>query len=287
MDLSLDTLEVSLLVLSSASVHSEVLHVPAGQVLVDTFLRKMNGGSQSCLVGSSDNRFYVLKLANNPQGPNVLFNEALGALLANYLELPIPAWRPLYLEEDFIRQNRDLWFEFPGRRTVPPKPGLHFGSRVVARSDHQEIYEIVPSRWMERIRNPELLVGVLLFDIWTENIDRRQMLFIERPESRSLDLLFFDHGHLFRGPYGQRVLKSPEACLYYQQNSYKGAFELGNYENWLNRIEAISLKMLKNMIECVPSDWQEEQHVRNTIELLMQNRGAVREKMRRMAQKFC
>jgi hypothetical protein len=44
------------------------------------YIRKMKGGSQSILVQCDDNRFYVVKMAGNPQGPNVVSNPYLREL---------------------------------------------------------------------------------------------------------------------------------------------------------------------------------------------------------------
>jgi hypothetical protein len=48
---------------------------------VTTVIRRMSGGSQSRLIQCDDGKLYVLKMYPNPQGPNVLANEALGSIL--------------------------------------------------------------------------------------------------------------------------------------------------------------------------------------------------------------
>jgi hypothetical protein len=252
-------------------------YAPLNQVVADVFLRKMRGGSQSSLIGASDGNFYVLKLANNPQGRNTLFNEAFGSILSQCLELPVSEWRPIQVSSSFIAMNPDLRFMLAeGIRT--PSTGLHFGSKFVIASKDDETYEVIPSQWMRRVRNPHAFVGMLLLDIWTENADRRQALFVERSADRTLEVMFFDHGHMFRGPNGNTRLKSAPACLYYHRNIYCKAFESKNFDDWLRRIEGLTETMLQNMMERIPGEWRSRTLERDTIELLIGNQQTLRQK---------
>jgi hypothetical protein len=235
----------------------------------------MRGGSQSSLIGASDGNFFVLKLANNPQGPNTLFNEAFGAILAQSLGLPVPDWRPVQVSREFIARNPDLSFSIP-EGVCAPAPGLHFGSKFVIGSQDEEVFEIVPSRWMERVEKPHLFAGMLLLDIWTENVDRRQVLFIERAENRCLEVVFFDNGHMFGGPHGDRKLRCPQSCAYYLQQIYAKAFDSGATETWLRTIEDWTETILQAMIERVPQEWRTRSLERDTIARLMQNRKSLR-----------
>jgi hypothetical protein len=251
----------------------------------DVFFRKLRGGSQSSLIGASDGNFYVLKLANNPQGPNTLFNEAFGSLLSHHLGLPVPEWRPIQVSSSFIEVNPDLHFML-AEGTRAPSTGLHFGSKFVIGSKDAEVYEIVPERWMQRVQNPHFFAGMLLLDIWTENVDRRQALFIEGSANRSLDAMFFDHGHMFRGPHGTKRLKSPHACLYYHRTIYRRAFESGNVEAWLHCIEGLSETELQAMIEGVPLEWRSGVLERDTIELLMRNQQTLRQRAKEVTEEL-
>ena len=61
------------------------------------YIRKMKGGSQSILVQCDDNRFYVVKMAGNPQGSNILANEFLGSVIAHAVGLPVAECRVIRL----------------------------------------------------------------------------------------------------------------------------------------------------------------------------------------------
>jgi hypothetical protein len=258
--------------------------VPATPVFADTFFRKMPGGSQSSLIGASDGNFYVLKLANSPQGPHTLFNEAFGSMLVQSLGLPVPAWQPIQVSRDFIARNPGLRFELAQGICVPA-PGLHFGSKFVMVSHDEEVFEIVPSRWMERVEKAHLFVGMLLVDIWTENVDRRQVLFIERA-NRVLEAVFVDHGHMFRGPHADRRLKNPKACVYELRSIYARAFDPGVTEAWLHSIEGVSETILQAMIERVPHEWRTRALERDTIALLMQNRNDLRRRAKEVLEQL-
>jgi hypothetical protein len=254
-------------------------NVVPNQIFADVFFRKMRGGSQSSLIGTSDGNFYVLKLANNPQGPNTLFNEAFGSILSHHLGLPVPEWRPIHVSSNFIATNQDLHFTLPAGIRMP-SPGLHFGSKFVIASKDDKVFEVVPERWVQRVQKPDSFAGMLLLDIWTENLDRRQALFIERAANRTLDVVFFDHGHMFRGPSGTKALKSPYACLYYHRNIYRRVLESGATEDWLCRIESLTETMLWSLVERIPGEWYDKPLASDTIEFLTRNQQTLRQKVK-------
>ncbi len=256
-------------------------HAPP-HIVGDMFVRKMNGGSQSALIGASDGNFYVLKLANNPQGPNTLFNEACGTILSQYLGLPVPDWCPIYMDQEFILANPGLSFATE-TGSCAPSPGLHFGSRFLRVSPEDEVYEVVPHKWMGRVRNPQFFGGMFLLDVWAENVDRRQVFFIERSMSRALDVLFFDFGHMFSGPHGRKQLKSAKGCLYEHRNVYTTAFEAAAIEDWLQRIESLNESTLKALMDAVPREWCNSTIERDTISLLMRNQGGLKYRVNEVA----
>ncbi len=59
-------------------------------VVVTQYVRNLRGGSQPILARASDGFLYVVKFANNLQGPNLLFNESAGSELYLACGLPIP-----------------------------------------------------------------------------------------------------------------------------------------------------------------------------------------------------
>jgi hypothetical protein len=250
----------------------------------EVFFRFMNGSSQPVLVQASDGRFYVLKFANNPQGPNTLFNEAFGSILAQYLGLPVPSWRPIRLNDDFIDKNPNLGLASElGLRL--PSPGLHFGSCFILGLPDDEVYDIVPSSWLRRVENPALFGRMMLLDIWAENVDRRQALFIEHPGCEGLDVVFFDHGHMFGGPHGDKRLQSTEVCLYYNRKIYERAFRSARMGPWLALIENTGEATLRMLLDRLPSEWRDSALEDNAIMRLMRNQRSLRQRAREMVSK--
>lgn len=250
------------------------------------FFRKMNGGSQASLVSASDGNFYVLKSRESPQGPNVVFNEGFGSVLAEYLGLPTPLWAPVEVDSKFLAENPTFGFE-AGKAARVPAPGLYFGSRFVFAPTDGDMYETVPHGWVDRINDPTLFLRMLLLDLWAENTDRRQALFIESSPRRTLDVVFFDHGHMFGGPYGRKVQRNVEVCLYRHRRVYERALQATNVIEWsLRQMEGIRAKQLRIMMTRLPSEWREVQVEGGVIERLLENQKTIRETANEMIHKL-
>lgn len=182
---------------------------PLNLIAAQKFVRKMRGGSQSCLVCADDGAHYILKMLENPQGSNILFHEALGSDLMRRLGFPVPAWSMIHLSQEFIAKNPGMWFQGVSSSSQPPPPGQHFGSKMVM-GPNQITYEFLPRSWFGRITNREDLIGAWLFDLWTGQDDCRQAVFVEGKDGL-LRALFIDHGSLFSNTsatISQRCLRS-------------------------------------------------------------------------------
>jgi hypothetical protein len=145
---------------------------------------------------ADDGNLYVVKFQGNPQGTRVLANEMLAARLAAMLGLPVPITVPVELPPEL---SKELYFETPsGRR--PIRPGLHLGSRVVITNLEGRSYDFLPKGFQYSIRNPEDLVGIQLFDLWTCNRDTRQLVVWKCSRDKKYTVTFIDNGHCFGGP---------------------------------------------------------------------------------------
>lgn len=253
-------------------------HLCLGSELTcETFLRRMRGGSRSVLIEASDHSLYVIKSMDNSQGPNLPFNEALGSMLSNFLGLPTPSWFPVEVDGRFIRNNWHLWAEDTG---CIPQPGLYFGSHFLASSGQRAVYEIIPKAWLAWVRNPTLFGRMLLLDIWADNRDRRQALFVRRNGERFLDVVFFDHGHMFGGPGNEH----PNSCTghesrYYDGTVYSRSADIPQLEVSLSRIEHLRRSDIEGMISGVPRCWREDGQARRAADLLMENQASLRDRL--------
>jgi hypothetical protein len=57
---------------------------------------------------------------------------------------------------------------------------------------------MIPHSWIERIENRADFVGVLILDLWANNCDRRQVVFLSDDNDR-LHASFIDNDYLFWG----------------------------------------------------------------------------------------
>ncbi len=165
-------------------------------IVLTKHVRALRGGSQPHLMQADDGNLYVVKFQGNPQGTNILINELLACKLAQFLGLPVPATECVQLPPEL---SKELYFETSDGRQ-PVRPGLHLGSRLVIRSLEGRCYDDLPQSFHHLVRNPGVLVGIRLFDLWTCNRDTRQVVFWKYSRKKKYNVTFIDNGHCFGGP---------------------------------------------------------------------------------------
>ncbi len=224
-------------------------------VTATKFVRKMRGGTQSCLLQASDGNFYIVKLLGNPQGSKVLFNEALGTELMRNLGFPVPDWVPIEISEKFINKNPEIWFEAALTGHQRPPAGTHFASKFLAVHSAEIIYEILPRNWFGQVKNREAFVGALLFDLWAGQIDNRQVIFTRNPEDRSLKSVFIDQGGLFGNAKDSQLHKLTRA-RYIDPMIYNGLDIDSIVPVWESRIRSLNLEETCSSIFSMTINWQ-------------------------------
>ena len=220
-------------------------------MLVTQYIRHLRGGSQSILAQASDGHTYVVKFANNLQGPNLLFNESAGSELYRACGLPVPAWRPLEVSEDFLDRNPDCWMHTP-EGCLRPASGLCFGSRYLGESGKQ-FFEILPHSSFSRVRNRTNFWLAWLIDVCAEHCDNRQALFVEDSEGW-LDTFFVDYGHLFGGPKADQK-KNFSVSRYLDSRVYVD-LNLEALRGIKNVVQTLNVDRLRLHIEAIPAEWK-------------------------------
>jgi hypothetical protein len=215
------------------------------------YIRNLRGGSQPILAQASDGHTYVVKFANNLQGPNLLFNESAGTELYRACGLPVPEWKPLVVSDAFLDRNPDCWIQTPEGR-LRPASGLCFGSRFLGGLG-KRLLEILPGSSFKRVRTPANFWLAWLIDICAEHGDNRQALFTEDAEGL-LDTHFVDFGHFFGGPKADLKMKFCasrylDARIYVEVSS-----ETLVVQDVLAALDADSLWA---RIEAIPNDWKQ------------------------------
>jgi hypothetical protein len=243
------------------------------QIEARQHIRRMGGGSQSHLMGCSDGHYYVLKLQGNPQGDRMLVNELVCAVLAEHLGLPIPRSAIVAVPNELIRESREMYTELLWGRAAC-RPGLCFGSRYPAAET--AVFDMWPRSRLEDLKNLKDIAGILAFDIWTSNLDCRQLRFLQT--SSGCRMTMFDNGDAFgRSNWTfvdkPRFLMNP--CLYL----YDHIDSMDAFEPWLSGIEALSKKTISSVAGLVPSEWYEDCDIvdlNNLLEGLGERRTRVR-----------
>jgi hypothetical protein len=220
-------------------------------VALTSHLSNLRGGSQPILARASDGQQYVVKFADNPQGPNLLFNECMGSELFRACGLAVPEWKLLWLGDAFLDRNPACWIQTE-QGAVRPQPGWCFGSRYLG-SDGARLLEILPGSSFQRVTNQESFWLAWLLDICAGHADNRQAIF--RPSLQGgLDAFFVDFGHLFGGPKGELNL-SFQASRYLDARIYASVSSL--YLLNLRRIvRCLDAERLGQWMQTLPEQWK-------------------------------
>lgn len=158
-------------------------------------IRRLKGSSQPILAQADDDQLYVLKFLSNPQGPQVLANEALGTEAYRLAGLPVPDWQIVYVSEKFIDQNPDCWFE--SRNTfVRPVAGCCFGSLYLAGQPSESASDFLTDDILLSLKNRADFVTAAAVDLLLGEDDGRQAIFL-KSDDHFYEAFFIDHG---RGP---------------------------------------------------------------------------------------
>lgn len=222
---------------------------------VTTIIRQQAGGSQSRLVRCDDGKLYVLKMHPNPQGPNVLANEAIGSTLLRGLGFLAPRWKPVTIDLKTVRFFPDLAMRMADEATTFPACGLHFGSEYLGGPQY-DLYNFMPKSHAHTLRSVSQLLAVYLFDIWANHQDERQCLYQRMRQTRLYDTFFIDNGHLFGGPkWSEMTGRSRVTCPAGIQPPLLGD---PRTERCLKLFQDRIPRLLYDAVAAVPVEWYED-----------------------------
>jgi hypothetical protein len=220
------------------------------RVSVVTVVKSQRGGSQSRLVLCDDGKLYVLKMFPNPQGPDVLANEALGAILLRGLGFLVPRWRPVTIEPNTLTAFPELTLATT-EGMVPPACGVQFGSEYLGGSG-VDLYDLLPESRRDRVINAKQFVDIHLFDLWANHQDQRQCVYRRVKKTHDYEAFFIDNGHLFGGPDWSTVSRQPPRAFHYAGSSiFRGPDVNKCLTLYSSRIPAL----LCEAISQIPPEW--------------------------------
>jgi hypothetical protein len=224
---------------------------------VTQFIRNLRGGSQPILAQADDGLLYVVKFANNPQGPNLLFNESAGSELYQACGLPVPEWTPLWISDSFLDSNSGCWIHAE-EGCLRPASGLCFGSRFLG-GNGTRLLEILPRTSFKRVRNHVDFWLAWMIDICAEHADNRQVIFLEDAQG-GLNAFFVDSGHLFGGPKGEP--KSHFLTSRYLDSRIYQGLSSQHICDFQKIAMAIDVEQLWQRIQELPDNWKTTSAVR-------------------------
>jgi hypothetical protein len=236
-------------------------------------IAKMPGGSQSHLLLCTDG-FYVVKFQNNPQGTRTLVNELICADLAGRLKLPVPVGKIIEVSRELISLF-EMSTEYPTGRTLCTS-GSCFGSRHPG--NRTLIFTRLPKDRMQDVENLTDLAGILLFDLWTSNLDAREILFFRKANKWKMRANMIDSGGCFRGSrwdFGDVCRSAPQPNPHY----FSQVTGIESFEPWLTRIESLAENAVTDAWEAVPPQWYGSDLV--SLRLMLKQLNARRKALRK------
>ena len=171
-----------------------------------------------------------MKFPNNMQGSRVLANELLCASLATILSLPVALGAVVLVEEALVRYSDEMYMELE-RGRVRCQHGPCFGSRFPVDPRLEVVYEFLPSSLLRQVSNLREICGMFVFDVWTSNVDNRQLLFVN-DKPHSYRAVMIDQSLCFSGAAWQ-FSDRPQQGAYLDRRVYEGVCRDSMTEPWL------------------------------------------------------
>lgn len=213
----------------------------------------MRGGSQSHMMLASDDKCYVVKFQNNPQGMRVLINELVASRLARLLGLSVPQHVFIDVSPWIIDNTPELSAKYSGH-SEPFTAGIQFGSQVAGGLMPSQVVDYLPENELRRVRNIDEFAGMLVFDMWTCNVDGRQAMFVRTSRQKHYSAAFIDQGHCFNGNSWE-FEDIPLRGVYPRNAVYEGVIGWQSFNPWLERIEAITDDQFWREMDAIPKAW--------------------------------
>jgi hypothetical protein len=200
----------------------------------------------------ADDGFYAVKFLQNPQHGRILANEALASELLRRIGIATPEWKAIGIDRAFLHREKTVGFE-TRQGFVPAEPGLHFGSRFSwdCRAD-----DFAPPSLMDRVLNIDDFFKVLVFDLWVDNRDSRQAIFVGGPNG-PVRAQMMDNGFAF-GSDGvdhqlrDHCFRSPQ---YLPLSAYRAPAAAAQYVKAIDRIQNISAEQIILIVNSLPAEW--------------------------------
>lgn len=224
-------------------------------------------------VGREENLecYYVVKWDCHPHRRRLSINDFFGSRLASEMLLPVPEVAPVHVSKSLTPGNDHQ--HSPRKHFVHYNPGIVFGSKYPGQPGTGMVFDSLTSPWdMLDVSNPTDFLGMLVFDLWTNNYDERQVIFVNDDEDNDDDhddedknesantrkgtfrALMIDQNECFGGEtWTLMEVRQPF-------RPYRGIFDnvktLDSFEPWLSLvINTLNLNVLYRIACQIPQEW--------------------------------
>jgi hypothetical protein len=245
--------------------------------LATQYIRRMRGGAQSHLVRCADERFYIVKFQNNPQGTRILANELLGTRLAARMGIAVAGAAAVEVLQEMVELTDDLCVQL-GRGRVPCTAGLQFGSQYPGHPATTAVYDFLPDEQLRQVENLADFCGIFVFDKWTCNTNGRQAIFLRDLDSERYRAVMIDHGFCFNASEWN-FPDAPLRGIYTRSSIYEQVRGWEAFEPWIERAERLDEGVLDEIAREIPPEWYnfDQDALFRLLEQLLRRRKLVRE----------
>ncbi len=226
-----------------------------------TFVSKLHGCSQPSIVMSTGGELWVLKWRSGGS-PDAALKEVVGTELMAAMGLPVPRWSAILVTDEFLDRFPEAWFERSNGEWIRPEAGLHFGSSLTLSANDLPTYQVIPRSWHNRVANRRDFVGALVADLWANNCDRRQCLFLS--SGGSLRASFIDHDCCLGGFSGEAVTSARQLTMP-NPELYRDALDKSVLAEWMGRVDGLSADVVERILARIPGEWADAAALQRTF----------------------
>jgi len=242
-------------------------------------------GSYPSIFDCCDGMRYVVKHSQQNRNFRHLINEFIGAYFGKIIELSIPDFALIEINENIIPAN----YSFRGGKPS----GLGFGSLMISNTKTitsiNELIELVKRKNNDIIIKD--LIKICLFDIWLRNNDRspNNLNLLLSEIGNQFKLYAIDHSSIFfeldylsldreineKPSAGENLIDKELFNIIYDK---MGLFFVNKKKEICEKISELSNLTIKSMLDLIPSEWNLSEEEKSSIFNFINVRKSILEK---------
>jgi hypothetical protein len=208
-----------------------------------------------------------VKFKENNQGPRVLTNELVASGLAHLIELPTPQVALIQIIPAFLEAKGNEFLRT--RYGKPVSPGVHFGSQRLGGVENTAV-----AAHLSKCINSDLLPGFFVFDMWTNNSDRKmEHCLIVKPDfhPKGYYVSSVDHGHCFGGPNWTIAITSQVGTWCGSHVPEMARLVTGDapFAPWPAKLRAVSENLIDAVLAEIPDEWEPSKQERAALRMFV------------------